>query len=221
MLATPDTGRDGASPAPAATTERVKILVVDDRRDNLLAVETVLRKPEYDIVLAGSGAEALRFLLHDDCALILLDVQMPDMDGFETARLVRGNERTRSIPIVFMTAISREERFIVEGYALGAIDYILKPVDPAVLRSKVAGFVELYRAKQEILRQATLLRETERAERRRALEQLELASLRRQQAASDRYRRLMESIRYAVVWTLDPTSRICTFVSPSAERILG
>src|SRR5512138_3690715 len=188
MLATPDTGRDGASPAPAATTERVKILVVDDRRDNLLAVETVLRKPEYDIVLAGSGAEALRFLLHDDCALILLDVQMPDMDGFETARLVRGNPRTRSIPIVFMTGVNREQRFVAMGYGAGAIDYILKPVDPDVLRAKVAGFVQLHREREVALNQAARLREQERAERLAAIEQLEHRSSRRQHAASERYR---------------------------------
>jgi signal transduction histidine kinase/CheY-like chemotaxis protein len=220
----PRATRDAAvAPVAAATPalERVKILVVDDRADNLLAVESILRSPEYELVLVGSGAEALRYLLHGDCALILLDVQMPELDGFETARLVRGNERTRSIPIVFMTAINREERFIAKGYQSGAIDYLLKPVDPDVLRSKVAAFAELHRAKAELLRQAALLRETERLERQRALDQLELRSLRRQQAASERYRRLMDGITHAIVWTLDAETQACTFVSPSAEGILG
>lgn len=207
--------------APASALERVKILVVDDRPDNLLAVESTLRRPDYEVVLARSGTDGLRFLLREECALILLDVQMPDMDGFEMARLVRGSARTRSIPIVFMTAVSREARFVAKGYEAGAIDYVLKPVDPDVLRAKVAGFVELHRAKQEIVRQARLLQETERLQRERALEQLELRSLRRQQAASERYRRLMEGISHAVVWTLDPETLACSFVSPSAETLLG
>jgi signal transduction histidine kinase/DNA-binding response OmpR family regulator len=205
----------------AGAREAVKILVVDDREDNLLATESVLRNPEYELVLARSGHEALRFLLHGECALILLDVQMPELDGFETARLVRGNERTRAIPIVFMTAISREERFIAKGYETGAVDYLLKPIDPDVLRSKVAAFVELYRAKQEIVRQAALLREADRAERQRVVERLELRNLRRQQAASERYRQLMEGIRHAIVWTIDPHTLACTFVSPSTESLLG
>ncbi len=199
----------------------VPVLVVDDRRENLVAVESVLRGAGYDLVLASSGAEALRFLLHGDCAVILLDVQMPDMDGFETARLIRGNERTRAIPIVFLTAVSRDEHFIARGYATGAIDYLVKPIDPDVLRSKVWAFGELYRARQEILRQAALLREGERVERQRVLEQLELRSLRRQRAAADRYRRLVEGITHAIVWTLEPTSLACTFVSPSTQAILG
>ncbi|HYG69263.1 MAG TPA: response regulator, partial [Anaeromyxobacteraceae bacterium] len=209
-------GGPGAGPRDPA-----KILVVDDREDNLLAIASVLRAPDHDLVLARSGEDALRFLLQGDCALILLDVQMPGMDGFETARLVRSNERTRAIPIVFMTAISREERFIAKGYAAGAVDYLLKPVDPDLLRSKVASFVELHRAKQEIARQAALLREADRAERERVIEQLELRALRRQQALADRYRRLMDGITHAIVWTIDPRTLACTFVSPSAEALLG
>lgn len=215
----------GADPqadgAPAAAEARARILVVDDRPENLLAVDSVLRDPSYEVVQARSGAEALRFLLHEDCALILLDVQMPEMDGFEVARLVRGNPRTRSIPIVFMTAVSRDERFIARGYQLGAIDYLLKPVDPHVLRGKVTALVELHRARQEIARQALLLREREREERQRALEQAELRSLRHQQAASERYARLMDGITHAVVWSADPVSLGCTLVSKSTETLLG
>ena len=108
----------------------------------------MLRNPEYEIVKARSGADALRFLLHDDCALILMDVQMPHLDGVETARLIRANERTRAIPIVFVTAMSDQERYVARGYDAGAIDYLLKPVDPEMLRAKVGAFVELHRAKQ-------------------------------------------------------------------------
>jgi len=221
MLRKALTGADSQGDAAAAADARVRILVVDDRAENLLAVDSVLRDPGYEVVQARSGAEALRFLLHEDCALILLDVQMPEMDGFEVARLVRGNPRTRSIPIVFMTAVSRDERFIARGYQLGAIDYLLKPVDPHVLRGKVTALVELHRARQEIARQALLLREREREERQRALEQAELRSLRRQQAASERYARLMDGITHAVVWSVDPATLTCTLVSKSTEALLG
>jgi PAS domain S-box-containing protein len=198
-----------------------KILVVDDHPENLLAIESVLRSPHYQVVKARSGADALRFLLHDDCALILMDVQMPQLDGIETARLIRANERTRSIPIVFVTARHDEGRYVARGYDAGAIDYLLKPIDPDLLRAKVAAFVELHEAKQEIVRQSALLAEQERRERQRAVAELELKSLRRERAAQERYRRLVEGITHAIVWTIDPTTLACTFVSPSAQAILG
>ncbi len=218
----PDGGAPGPEPggAPAAIPA-ARILVADDRQDSLLAIESVLRSRDYELVLATSGAEALRYLLHHDCALLLLDVQMPDLDGFETARLVRGNPRTRSIPIIFMTGVNREQRFVALGYGAGAIDYILKPVDPDVLRAKVAGFVQLHRDRQEALHHAAQLRDRERAERLAAIEQLEYRSLRRQRAASERYRRLMDGISHAVVWSLDPETLTCTLVSRSSEAILG
>lgn len=214
----PDAHGEGAATASVAA---VRILVVDDRRENLLAVESVLQDPSYELVLLPSGTEALRYLLHEECALILLDVQMPELDGFETARLVRGNPRTRAIPIVFMTAVSQDQRFIARGYQAGAVDYLLKPVDPDVLRSKVAGFVELHRARLEVLRQAALLRDRERTERQRALEQIELRHLRRQQAATERYRKLMDGITHAVVWSADSLTLACTLVSKSTEALLG
>ncbi len=213
--------RRGDGEGDPAAHARVRILVVDDRPENLLAFESLLRDPAYALVLVRSGAEALRFLLREDCALILLDVQMPDMDGFEVARLVRGNPRTRGIPIVFMTAVNRDERFIARGYQMGAIDYLLKPIDPQTLRSKVAAFAELHRARQELARQAVLLREREHAERQRAIEQLELRSLRRQQAANERYRRLLDGITHAVAWSADPVTLSCTVVSKSSEALLG
>ncbi len=208
-------------PRTSPARARVKILAVDDRAENLLAIESVLRNPEYEIVKARSGGDALRFLLHDDCALILMDVQMPVMDGIETARLIRANERTRAIPIVFVTAMREQERYVARGYDAGAIDYLLKPVDPDILRAKVSAFVELHRAKQEIVRQGALLREQEKKERQRVLAQLELASLRRERAAQERYRRLIDGISHAIVWTMDPQTLACTFVSPSAAELLG
>ena len=201
--------------------EPIKILLVDDTPKNLVALEAVVRRPDCEVITASSGEDALRFLLKNDCALILMDVRMPGMDGFEAARLVRSNERTRPIPIVFLTSANREERFVMRGYEAGGVDFLTKPIDPDVLRAKVAAFVELHRAKAEIARQAVLLREHERAERQRVLAELELRNLRRQQSAQDRYRRLVAGITHAIVWTLDPATLACTFASPSAETILG
>jgi signal transduction histidine kinase/DNA-binding response OmpR family regulator len=216
-------GRSGAGEPRGApeVAGPVRLLVVDDRPENLVAVEAVLRNPEYELVSVGSGQDALKFLLREDCALILMDVQMPLMDGFEAARLIRSNQRTRAIPIVFMTAVSHDERFVALGYGTGAVDYLLKPIDPDVLRAKVAAFVELYRAKQEVVRQAALLRVHEQGERRRAIAELELRNLRRERAAQERYGRMLEGITQAFVWALDPATLACTFVSSSAETILG
>ena len=215
--ARPERERDSPQTEPIPA----RLLLVDDRPENLLALESVLRAPGHELVLARSGAEALRYLLRGDCALIVMDVQMPQLDGIETARLIRANPRTRVIPIVFTTAVSHEERFIFRGYEAGAVDYLLKPVDPDLLRAKVASFVELHRARLEIGRQAALIRRQEDAERRRALAELELRALRRERAAQERYRRLVEGIAHAVVWTVDPGTLACTFASPSAAEILG
>jgi CheY-like chemotaxis protein len=123
---------------------KVNILIVDDRPENLLALEGVLDNPTYQLVKATSGREALRCLLDQDFALILLDVQMPGMDGFETARLIKQRERTQDIPIIFVTAISKDDKYIAEGYSTGAVDYLVKPYDPTVLKSKVAVFADLF-----------------------------------------------------------------------------
>src|SRR5262245_47238270 len=106
--------------------ESIKILLVDDRPENLTALESVLARPDYELIRAQSGADALRFLLRNDCALILLDIQMPEMDGFEVARLVRGNDQSKTIPIIFVTAINKEPTFVAKGYEAGAVDYLFK-----------------------------------------------------------------------------------------------
>src|SRR5215208_5326700 len=167
---------------PVSTLEPARILLVDDQPANLFALEQTLAAPGYELVRAESGAQALAFLLRNDCAVILLDVSMPGMDGYEVARLVRQGPRTRDIPIVFVTAMAQDERDVLGGYESGAIDYLVKPVRPEVLRSKVAGFVALYRARQEIRRQAELLREHERLQHRNTVAELELHALQRQQA---------------------------------------
>src|SRR5690606_11900142 len=121
------------------------ILVVDDNPANLLAIEAALGGLGLNLVSAQSGADALRHLLERDFALILLDVEMPGLNGFETARLIRGRLRTRHVPIIFITAYSRDDREILEGYALGAVDFLFKPIVPEILRAKASVFVELLR----------------------------------------------------------------------------
>ncbi|MCW2573079.1 MAG: histidine kinase [Frankiales bacterium] len=135
-----------------------KILIVDDRPENLLALEAILQGLGHDLVKAHSGEEALKRLLTEDFALILLDVQMPGMDGFETATHIKQRERTRDVPIVFLTAIDGEAHQAFRGYAAGAVDYLSKPFDPWVLRAKVGVFIELYERRRELAAQADDLR---------------------------------------------------------------
>jgi CheY-like chemotaxis protein len=137
----------------------VKILLVDDRPENLLALEAILSGLGHELVKAASGEEALKRLLSDDVAVILLDVQMPGMDGFETASHIKQRERTRDIPIVFLTAIDGAAHQAFRGYAAGAVDYLAKPFDPWVLRAKVAVFVELHQRRRQLEVQTSRLRE--------------------------------------------------------------
>lgn len=142
----------------AAGAARANILLVDDRPENLLALEAILSSLDQTLVRAGSGEEALKALLAEDYAVILLDVQMPGMDGFETASHIKRRERTRDIPIIFLTAINREPQHAFRGYSAGAVDYLAKPFDPWVLRAKVSVFVELYLKNRQLREQAEMLR---------------------------------------------------------------
>lgn len=135
-----------------------KILMVDDRPENLLALEAILQGLGHELLKATSGEEALKCLLTTDVAIILLDVQMPGMDGFETAAHVKSREKTRDIPILFLTAIDDEAHQTFRGYAAGAVDYLSKPFDPWVLKAKVGVFVELYERRSELAAQADELR---------------------------------------------------------------
>src|SRR4051812_740524 len=136
---------------------RIKILLVDDTPENLVSLEAALSGLGEQLVMANSGKEALRYLLEDDFAAILLDVRMPDMDGFETAELIRSRPRSRQIPILFLTGYRNEEH-LFRGYDLGAVDFLFKPIVPEVLRSKVAVFVELSRINAKLQKQADTLR---------------------------------------------------------------
>jgi signal transduction histidine kinase/DNA-binding response OmpR family regulator len=141
------------------TEEQINILMVDDSPTNLLALETILQAPDRNLVSAASGEDALRYLLSNEVAVILMDVYMPGIDGLDTAELIRGRDKSRNIPIIFLTADSTGGRHLSRGYSLGAVDYIVKPIEPDVLRSKVNVFVELFKKTQEIQRQAELLKE--------------------------------------------------------------
>jgi signal transduction histidine kinase len=143
---------------------RVKVLLVDDRPENLLALEAILEPLGQLLIRANSGPEALRKVLETDFAAILLDVQMPGMNGFEVAEIIKSRERSRTIPILFLSAISKEDAYVFKGYSMGAVDYVFKPFNPDVLRSKVAVFVDLFLKQREIQRQGDLLRESQKRE---------------------------------------------------------
>ncbi len=137
---------------------KVNVLLVDDYPQNILALEAILDCLGQNLVKAQSGVEALRSLLDQDFALILLDVQMPGMDGFETAKLIRERERSRYTPIIFLTAFSPSDNLVFKGYSLGAVDYLIKPISPEILKSKVTVFVELFKKTEEVKRQAAQLK---------------------------------------------------------------
>ena len=137
--------------------DRVNVLLVDDKPENLLAMESVLAEPGLNLVSVQSAGEALRFLLIEEVALVLLDVQMPGLNGFELAELIREREKTQHTPIIFISAQSVDDQYVFKGYALGVVDYITKPFKPEILRSKVTFFTKLFRQNQQIKRQASLL----------------------------------------------------------------
>jgi PAS domain S-box-containing protein len=160
------TGQNGALTVPET---KANILLVDDRADKLLALEAVLSGLGQRLVQARSGKDALRHLLNEEFAVILMDVSMPCMDGFETAALIRKRASSEHTPIIFITSINSSENHVAKGYSLGAVDYMLTPIVPEVLRSKVAVFVELHRKSELIKRQAEEIRRAEESKHQREL----------------------------------------------------
>ncbi|NWL89166.1 hybrid sensor histidine kinase/response regulator [Paenibacillus sp. 79R4] len=160
----------------------IRIMLVDDRPENLLALEAVLKSDQYSLVKATSGVEALRYLLRDEYAVIVLDVQMPGMDGIETAKLIKARDKTKDIPIIFISANSKDAEHLFEGYSVGAIDYMVKPFIPQILKSKIEGFIDMYLANQRLKTQSMLLKQkTQELERTnqelvKAKEAVELAA---------------------------------------------
>lgn len=180
---------------------QVNILLVDDHPENLLALEAILGRLGETLVRANSGQEALRCLLNQDFAVILLDVQMPGMDGFETATLIRNRERSRQTPIIFLTAFNTSEQFMFKGYSLGAVDYLLKPVDASILTSKVTVFVDLFKKTEAVKVQANQL----------AMINAELSE------SEERFRSLSA---YAPVGIfMNDTTGACTYTNPHFQTI--
>lgn len=206
---------------PFSNEEKINILLVDDRPENLISLAAILEHPDYRLVAVESGSEALKQLLDQDFALILLDVQMPIMDGFETASLIKKRERSKHIPIIFVTALTPDAPFLFKGYSAGAVDYITKPFDPTILRSKVSIFADLFRKNRQLARQAMLIRENEKLEREKEIARHELISLRRERAANEKYRDLVDGISDGIVWTVDLSTMSMSFLSQQAESILG
>src|SRR6476469_1899899 len=192
--------------------ERVNILLVDDRAENLLALDAILEPLGERTVRAHSGDEALQCLLTEEFAVILLDVQMPGLNGFETAELVKSRERTRFVPIIFLTAISKDEAYVFRGYSVGAVDYMSKPFQPDVLRSKVAVFVDLYRKQRQLKDQERLLHEA-------AVRQIELEHRARFLAQEARTAHIVSTAMDAIV-VLDAERHIEMF-NAAAERMFG
>lgn len=176
------------------STDRVDVLIVDDREDGLIALEAVLQQiPDINLVRARSGVEALDQLANHDFAVILLDVQMPILDGFQTAQIIRTrHEKYKYTPIIFVTAINKDDQYIYKGYECGAVDYVFKPFEPQILRSKVNVFLDLFRKSKLLAEQSELIQANERRERILKLAEQELDSLRR-------YRNLADAIPH-IVW---------------------
>lgn len=200
--------------ALALQNESISILIVDDRPENVRALKAILDEPYYNLVTASSGFEALSLVLKQDFALILLDVFMAGMDGYEVATLIKGRKKSRHLPIIFLTAMAKDIDHIFKAYSIGAVDYIQKPLEPHIVRAKVAVFAELYRNKQWIKHQAEVIRKKE-------LKEKEYELLEAKRAGEKKFQDLVEGINHGFAWSAEPETLTFTYVSPRAEMILG
>src|SRR5215210_7657734 len=211
--------RTEAEPIGAPEPDRARVLLVDDDERNLLAVANVLEEVG-DIVVARSGEEALRHLLKGEFAVILLDVYMPGMDGYEAAQIIRSRDQSKGIPIVFLSAVNKEAEHLLRGYSMGAVDYVFKPVDPIILRSKVAVFVDLFDKSKEIERKArheqALLDANLRANAERLRAEQELRRAEQRQAA------IIQSLPMVLyLEPYDANPRLPNYISGDIAAITG
>ncbi|HEX8165787.1 MAG TPA: response regulator [Beijerinckiaceae bacterium] len=211
--------RAAAPPGFAVAPVMAKILVADDDPRNLFAVEEMLRGPGIEIVLADSGEEVLRHVLKDDFAVILLDVRMPRIDGYELAAMIRARPRSSRIPIIFLTAYNKDELHVFRGYSAGAVDYVFKPIETLILKSKVDVFVDLYRKSEEIRRQGE-------EERRLLIENLQVRSEKLQaeqelRRALERQEAILRSLPVVVTSRGIEPPFPAIFVSDNVERLTG
>ena len=213
MKAAPESGSDRLDANGLA-----RVLLVDDNAANLAALDSVLSSVDLELVTAQSGVEAMKRLLMGDFAVILLDINMPTMDGIQTARLIRERERSRDIPIIFITAYQPDQAQILEGYASGAVDYLIKPVNAEVLRSKVRIFIDLFRKKRQIEWQARQLRAVN-YKLQREIEQREAAERDAAFEREERQRVVLASIADAVITT--DAQGMVTSLNPVAEQLAG
>ena len=182
-------------------TDRAKILLVDDHPANLVALEAILEPLHHETVSVTSGEEALRRILHEDFALILLDVMMPGLDGFQTAKLIKNRPRSAATPIIFLTAVGKDDDYIFKGYEIGAIDYLVKPFHPDLLRAKARALVDLYLRERQVEQQAERLRERERI------------------SSAARYQHLMDVVPQCL-WVCAPDGEV-TLVNRRLEEYTG
>lgn len=213
----------------------VNILLVDDREENLLALEAVLTSPNFHLIKAYSGNEALKWVLREEFAVIIMDVQMPNMNGFDTAKMIRKREKTKDVPIIFVTALSQTNDNVMQGYSVGAIDYIIKPFDPHILKCKVNGFVSLFLNQKKVEEQAKII-----AARTRELEEANLALKKNEEMlealvikrtdeltninqklleSEEKYRTLVEESPEAIILTKQNQEKP-TFVNQTAVKLL-
>lgn len=198
-------------------TDKINILMVDDRPQNLLALEAVLKNAQYNLISATSGEEALKYVLLYDFAVILLDVQMPGMNGFDTARLIQKREKSKNIPIIFITAINKASEHVLQGYSVGAVDYIFKPFDPEALKMKISTFVKLYKSHKDIEVHSKLLEQR--------TYQLEEAYTKLEHTTSilmktEALARVIGETSTDSIFTVDEKGKILR-VNPSAESMFG
>ena len=202
-----------SAPVPGEEVQPpVEILIVDDRPENLLALEAILEPLGQTVVRASSGDEALRKLLSHNVAMILLDVQMPGINGFETAKMIKSRERTKYIPIIFLTAISKDETYVFEGYSVGAVDYMSKPFQPDILRSKVNVFVDLFQKQRQLADQQEQIAQAQRRD-------LEMRHMREIYESETRFSEIVGSAMDAIIGF--DAGGIITLFNGAAERMFG